>query len=248
MGTADGVLPVGSVTLVDREHGLAVTLLASDMALGSADEAALGQGRNLCLVGQELVQFDTAVRTGLRSYRLSGLRRGLRGTEWAMADHAVGEPVLLIEEDRLVEPLAAMGMMGEPGATLKVAAVGLGDVEPVEAALVIGGAALVPPSPVHLTQRGEAGGHVFGWVRRSRAGWRWNNGGDVPLVEEGERYRIMVMDGATIVRSAETGEARWAYDAAMIAVDGTDGRTLVMDVRQLGTWAQGRSARIGFTA
>jgi hypothetical protein len=248
MGTADGALSVGSATLVDRKHGLSVTLLAPDMALGSADEAALGQGRNLCLVGKELVQFDTAVRTGLRSYRLSGLRRGLRGTEWAMADHAVGDPVLLIEEDRLVEPLAAMGMVGEPGATLKVAAVGLGDVEPVEATLAIGGAALVPPSPVHLTQRGEAGGHMFGWVRRSRAGWRWNNGGDVPLVEEAERYRIMVMDGATVVRIAETGEARWAYDAAMIAADGTGGRTLVMDVRQLGTWAQGRAARIGFTA
>ncbi|MEC3911626.1 phage tail protein [Sphingobium sp. CR2-8] len=244
MGTTLGALPVGGGTLVDRRHSLSVTLLAWDMVLGGADDAALGQGRNLCLVGQELVQFETAVRTGPASYRLSGLHRGLRGTEWAMAAHGVGEPFLLIEEERLV----ALGMVGETGAPLRVAAVGLGDVEPVEAGLVIGGAALTPPSPVHLTGRAEGGGHVFGWVRRSRAGWRWSNGGDAPLGEEVERYRITVMDGERIVRSAETGRPQWTYDGAMIGADGTGGQSLVLEVRQLGTWAQGRIAQIGFIA
>ena len=249
MGTVDVALPVGSATLVDRLHMLSVTLLAQDMVLGGADEAALGQGRNLCLVGQELVQFETAVRTGPASYRLDGLRRGLRGTEWAMTEHGPGARFLLIEEERLVEPLASTGAVGEPGVTMRIAAVGLGDVEPVEAALAIGGAALVPPSPVHLTARADAaGGQTIGWVRRSRAGWRWSSGGDVPLGEEVERYQVIVMDGATIVRSAETGAPQWTYDMAMIAADGTAGRPLVAQVRQLGTRSPGRAARVGFIA
>ncbi|BBF69852.1 GTA baseplate fiber-binding domain-containing protein [Sphingomonas bisphenolicum] len=200
------------------------------------------------MVGRELVQFETAVRTGPASYRLGGLRRGLRGTEWAMDGHEAGERFLLIEEERLVQPLAALGTVGEVGATLRLAAVGLGDVEPVEAMLVISGEALMPPSPVHLTVRAQDGGRAFGWVRRSRAGWRWSNGGDVPLGEEAERYRIAVMDGATVVRSAESGAPDWFYSAAMIAADGTAGRPLAADVRQLGTLAQGRAARIGFIA
>ncbi|WP_416464389.1 phage tail protein [Sphingomonas sp. VDB2] len=248
MGMADAALPSGSATLIDRQHPLMVTLLAVDMDLGGADEATLAQGRNLCLVGRELVQFETAVRTGPASYRLGGLRRGLRGTEWAMDGHEAGEPFLLIEEERLVQPLAALGTVGEVGATLRLAAVGLGDVEPVEATLAISGEALMPPSPVHLTVRAQDGGQAFCWVRRSRAGWRWSNGSDVPLGEEAERYRIAVMDGATVVRSAESGAPEWFYSAAMIAADGTAGRPLVADVRQLGTLAQGRAARIGFIA
>lgn len=248
MGVASAALPAGSAMLVDRRHDLLVTVLAADMALGGADEAALAQGRNLCLVGRELVQFETAVRTGPTSYRMGGLRRGLRGTEWAMDGHDAGEPFLLIEEERLVQPLAARGMVGEVGATLRLAAVGLGDVEPVEAALTISGEALMPPSPVHMKVQALDGGCAFGWVRRSRAGWRWSNGGDVPLAEEAERYRITVLDGASVVRSAESGTPDWAYSSAMIAADDTAGQTLVAEVRQLGTMAQGRAARIGFTA
>jgi hypothetical protein len=248
MGVTDAALPEGSATLVDRLHAVSVTLLADDMMLGGADEAALGQGRNLCLIGRELVQFETAERVGSGRYRLSGLRRGLRGTEWAMAGHEAGEAFLLIEDDRLVEPLAALGSVGEPGATVRVAALGLGDVAPVEAALTIEGAALMPPSPMHMTVRGDGGGWRIDWIRRSRVGWRWSNGGDVPLGEEMERYAIRLLDGGAVVRSVESDVPQWTYDAAMVAADGTAGRSLVVEVRQIGTLAPGRAASTGFVA
>ncbi|SEI85924.1 Putative phage tail protein [Sphingobium sp. AP50] len=247
MGAADAALPVGSRVLVDREQALLVTLLAEDMDLGGADEAALAQGRNLCLLGEELLQFEVAERIGPASWRLSGLRRGLRGSEWAMAAHGAGDRFLLIEEDRLVEPLTALGGSGEVGASLRLAAIGLGDVEPVEAALAIRGEALMPPAPVHLTVRGEGGGRVIGWVRRSRAGWRWSNGGDVPLGEESERYRVRVLDGERVVRSVETGVPGWTYDAAMIAADGAAGADWAVEVAQIGTLAMGRAARIAIS-
>ena len=245
MGVADAALLPGSATLIDGRNALLVTVLAADMALSGADEAALGQGRNLCLVGSELIQFGAAVRTGDASYRLTQLRRGLYGTEWAMAGHEAGEPFLLIEEARLVEPVVAMGGVAEVGASVRLAAIGLGDVEPVEAAMTVRGEALVPPSPVHLSARGDgSGGWAIGWTRRSRSGWRWSNGGDVPLAEESERYAVRVLDGDVVVRSAETIMPGWTYDAGMIAADGVAGRMLAVEVRQVGTFAVGRAGVI----
>lgn len=244
MGAADAALPPGSTQMVDRRHALSVTLLADDMALASADEAALALGRNLALIGRELIQFEAAERMGPGSYRLGGLHRGLRGTEWAMADHVAGEPFLLIEEGRLVEPSGLAGAEGEAGGLLRVAAIGIGDVAPAEAMLTIRGEALTPLSPVHLTVRADgAGGWAIGWTRRSRNGWRWLNGSDAPLAEETELYALRLLDGATVVRSVETGDPGWTYTAAMIAADGTAGRMLEIEVRQRGTYALGRPGR-----
>ena len=81
------------------------------------------------------------------------------------------------------------------------------------------------------------------WVRRSRAGWRWSNGADVPLAEESERYRVRLLNGETVLRSAETAAPEWSYTAAMIAADGASGLTLTAEVAQIGTLAQGRAAR-----
>ncbi|MEK7456754.1 MAG: phage tail protein [Pseudomonadota bacterium] len=244
MGQIDAALPPGSTLLLDTVNSLSVTLLAEDMELASADGAALAQGRNLCLVGQELIQFSRAVRTGPASYRLEELRRGLRGTEWAMAGQGGGTSFLLIEADRLVDPLAVAGMEGDIGAAMRLLAIGIGDVEPATAEVMIGGAALVPPAPVHLDAAPDgAGGWRIGWTRRSRAGWRWSSGGDVPLAEESERYELRVLDGARLVRRAEVTEPGWTYDAAMIAMDGVSG-PLSMDVRQVGTRALGRPGMI----
>lgn len=243
MGAVEGVLPPGSWALEDRDHALTVALLAEDMDLGDADEVALGQGANLCLVGRELVQFGSAEPLGGANWRLSRLRRGLRGTEWAMAAHEEGEPFLLIEEERLAEPLATLGLGGEVGGTLRVAALGLGDAEAVDAMTQISGEALIPPAPVHVTAMAQDGGVVLRWVRRSRAGWRWINGADVPLAEESERYAVRLLDGTTVLRSAEAVVPEWTYTAAMIAADGASGLTLTAEVAQIGTLAQGRAAR-----
>ena len=251
MGRADAALQEGSATLVDEHNALLVTLLAPDMELTDANELALAQGSNLCLVGEELIQFSRAVRTGSSSYRLSGLRRGLRGTEWAMAGHAPGEGFLLLEEDRLAEPLAALGAEGEEGAMLRISAIGAGDVEPADAALSIRGEALKPPAPVHVRLVPDgAGGWRVGWTRRSRDGWRWSSGGDVPLGEESERYDVRILRGAEVKRRVETGEPAWLYGAAMIAQDmaGSGGEGCILEIRQIGSRAMGRPARLALPA
>ena len=242
MGTVEGTLAGGSSTLIDEVNVLHVTLLAYDMELGEADESALSLGRNLCLVGQELIQFSHAVQTGPAAYRLKGLRRGLCGTEWAMSAHGADEPFLLIEEDRLAEPYAAQDG-GETGRLLRLAAVGVGDVEPVEATLNLSGEAVTPFAPVHLKAVPDgSGGWAISWTRRSRSSRRWVSGADVPLGEETERYEVRLLHDETLVRRAETAAPVWTYEAAMIAEDG--GGPAILEVRQIGSFALGRPGRL----
>lgn len=240
MGRVDGVLLPGSAAMIDERNALHVTLGSADMELADADEAALSAGRNLALAGRELIQFSRVAQTGPDSFRLEGLRRGLCGTEWAMGAHEPGEAFLLLEEERLAEPFVAQSGV-EPGALLRLAAIGAGDAEPAEAALVVSGEALIPPSPVHVRAVADgSGGWTIGWTRRSRGGWRWLSGSDAPLTEQSERYEVRLLRGGALLRRVEIVEAAWSYDAAMIAADG--GGAVAIEIRQTGSFAAGRPA------
>lgn len=241
MGVVDAPPGVASSLLVDRVSALEISLLAQDTVLADADEAALDAGRNLAMVGRELIQFARAEAIGPARWRLTDLRRGMRGTEWAMAALTAGDPFLLLEEERLFSLPDAL--LSAP--SVRIAALGIGDVDPAEAVIAIHGEAIRPPSPVHLAARDDgAGGLSFNWTRRSRAGWRWIDGVDAPLVEEGERYAVELADGAGLFRRAQVAAPTWTWNAAARADDMAAGHggPWTFTVRQLGVRAIGRAA------
>ena len=53
------------------------------------------------MLGSEVLQFGDVEPLGPGRFRLTRLRRGCAGTEWAMEGHAVGEPFALIEREAL---------------------------------------------------------------------------------------------------------------------------------------------------
>jgi len=110
------------------------------------------------------------------------------------------------------------------------------------------GASVRPPAPISVTlcQRSE-GGATIGWTRRSRLGWRWIDGIDAPLGEEREYYRLTLSGAGGVVRTVETGQPRFDYEAAMIAADGTAGGPLTASVVQVGSLAASLSATALFT-
>lgn len=236
MGVAASVLPAGDAMLVDARAALDVTLLHDGMALAGDDRLGWSASGNLLLVGDELVQFGVADALGPARWRLSRLLRGRRGTEWAMATHRPGERVVLIDADALATwalPASA------PGATVEVAATGRGDLVPATGAVVFAGRALAPPSPAALGATSAADGIAIAWIRRSRAGWTWSDGGDAPLAEEAERYRATLTRGARSI-AIETATPSLAVPAATLAALGTG--PVGIAVVQIGTVAASRPA------
>lgn len=210
-----------------------VVRLAAHMTLHDADTSALDAGANLALLGDELVQFGRAAPLGDGRWRLGRLLRGRYGTEGA----ATGTRFVLLE----AEALATVDLGAEAiGREVRVLASGVGDGDgPTEARAVLTGRSVLPPAPVHLAVEELAdGGARVAWVRRSRAGWRWVDGVDVPLGEEREAWEARVVRGDGSERIEALGSAALVVPAAERAGD------VVVTVRQRGDWGLGGAARV----
>lgn len=218
IGVVSAVTPGGGGALVDRRGRFDVQLVED---LADADDAALDAGANLAWIDGELIQFAQARPLGDKRWRLSGLRRGLRGTEAMIGQAAPGASFVLIAPGSVRTLDVPIEMLGR---SVRFLAHGLGDpVEGVQASAAVTGLSVLPPPPVGWRCRRGADGRVtIGWTRRSRIGWRWLDRVDAPLGEETERYRITIGD-----RVEELTSPMWSGTVA----DGTR-----VAIRQIGTW------------
>jgi hypothetical protein len=242
IGAAVSQLSAGSAVLFDRINTVEVAMLNSAMTLSNSDDAGLVAGRNLAMLGDEVIQFGSADMLSPGRYRLSGLLRGCFGTEWAIGVHVAGERFVVIDQDALTPISVEAG-----AARIRVLASGIGDgIGAAEASLNTPGAALVPPAPVMLKAISQTNGDILlQWIRRSRDGWRWLDSVDAPLAEEREAYRITVTPVGGISRSYESPSPSWTYLSAARAADQASGASGVnVAVAQLGTFGSSRLAEI----
>jgi hypothetical protein len=230
LGAAETALPAASQLLLDRANAVVVALVDPAMDLADATGRALAAGANRALLGEEIVQFARAEPLGAGRWRLSLLLRGRGGTEDAIAGHVAGERfVLLAGQTIALDPL----LVGE-GSTAGIAAVGLGDDEPVVSAIGLRGVTLRPLSPVHARSRETGdGGLELAWTRRARGAWGWADGVDAPLNEQAERYLVTLGDPGLPAALWEVSEPRFALSAATLAALPAGALT----VRQQGTHA-----------
>lgn len=175
-------------------------------------------------------------RVGAARWRLSRLLRGRRGTEYAIGGQAAGDRFALLTADSVAAidlPVAALG------STVRVMAAGIGDGgDPPVAGCIVGGASVTPPGPAQLMLDQAGGDAVLHWTRRSRAGFRWIDGGDAPLVEEAENYRVVIAPPAAASRSVTTADRSCALLPGELAA-GT-----AIAVRQLGTLGESAPATL----
>jgi Putative phage tail protein len=241
IGQTVTALSAGDTALIDRVSSVDVQLVHSGLNLSDANEDALLAGVNQAMIGDELLQFGRAGPLGAGRWRLSDLWRGRRGTEWAAVSRPVGAAFTLVEAVALA-PLPVRATV----AGARVMATGVGDVSGVTA---IGptdiGAATRPLSVGHLTA--TLAGFDFGiaWVRRSREGWRWADGVDVPLGEETERYRLTKVSAGRPDLTIELSAPGWTYAAAERAADLAAGAAnAVITVVQVGSLGVSRPVSI----
>jgi len=177
------------------DRGNAVTLRLFRGGLASATELDVLNGANALLLGDEVVQFAGATLNADGSYTLTTLLRGRRGTEWAMAGHAVGERVVVLSPLTLLREALPDGDLA---ALRHYRAVTLGGTLAggTTKTLPFQGRSQMPYAPVHLTAaRGVSPQHwTLAWVRRTRLGGAWKDGLDVPLGEEREAYEVDILD------------------------------------------------------
>lgn len=235
IGTALTALGGASAYALDTINSVQVQLLSSAMSLHNASDDALLAGANLAMIGQELIQFGSAVPLGNTIWQLSRLLRGRRGSESAIATHNAQEAFVLLDTQALVALSVPNG-----SATARVQAQGVGDAVPVVAQLLPVGRAVQPLSPVAFTAQRQANGdYALSWVRRSRNGWDWLDGIDAPLGEEQEQYILTLTPTHGAARQISLTAPQYTYSAANYAADGPGARagSVQFSVVQSGTYA-----------
>ena len=187
VGTTIDALGAGSPFLFDRSSILTVELLAADMALTHATPRQIAFGANKALVGNEIIQFATAIPLGNRQWKLQGLLRGRGGTEYATAQHGAGESFVLLDSRPVLLDPALVG--NSPGT--QIVAIGRAEATPVMSGIGLQGITLRPLFPVHPKAMMLPDGSLdLSWTRRSRGAWSWIDSVGTPLNEQAEAYRI----------------------------------------------------------
>lgn len=198
IGAVLNIIPAGTIYTWDRSTTIDVLLTFGQ--LQSVSEIAALNGANVCVIGDEVIQFQTATLLDANKYRLSNLLRGRLGTEWAAGGHIAGERFILLSNAMARELMASSGW----GITKKYKPVTVGSTlgATAEQDFTYAGRALKPYSPVHIAGSRNSGGDLtLTWKRRTRIGGDWRDAVDIPLSEESERYEVDILQGVTLKRT-----------------------------------------------
>lgn len=246
MGRASTVLgDFDGGDVFDEMNTVTVVLTNGSPELESSNELGMLNGANFAMVADEIIQYRDATLVGTRTYQLSGLLRGRRGTEFAISTHTTNEAFAMLPLLNLEGPLAEIGQER----LFKGVTTGQTVESVLSVAFTNNAVALRPYSPVELGGgRNGAGDITLNWVRRTRVGGAWLDNIDVPLGEDFEGYRLKFYTDSTygtelisyLVSDAQT----YIYLVADQTADfGSPQATLYWSVEQLGSYEYGPAAR-----
>ncbi|OCC24238.1 hypothetical protein MB02_06390 [Croceicoccus estronivorus] len=229
-------LPPAPAIILDRQARVTVRLTAADLALDSVTLEQLAGGANCALIGTELLQFASATALGNGEWLLEGLLRGRGGTEWAaLTGQSAGSHFVLL--DHRLTPLDLLQSDATPETV--IAAIGLGDSEPVTTTLVNAGLGQRPLTPVHPRCLHRPDGEmILTWVRRARGAWEWRDEVDVPLNEDDEAYAVGLGPVDNPIMRWETTQPRLAIGPPTAAAIALDHAGQPLWVRHTGRFAQ----------
>lgn len=239
VGVADTVLGAAETTgLWDEVNTVDVTVLQGTPV--SRSEAEVLAGENVCILGDEVLQFATVTPLGGNQYRLSKLLRGRRGTDAFWGDHAALEPFAILTTGTVKRAAISDGMINK-NLLLKAVPVGktLADVSADSVSIYGREYKCYAPCDVRGS-RDESENLTITWKRRSRADADLRDYTDIPLGETTEAYEVDVMDGETVKRTLSSSTASVEYTAAQQTTDfGSTQAEVTVRVYQLGKYGRG---------
>ncbi|MCM8594028.1 phage tail protein [Accumulibacter sp.] len=239
VGVVTNVPGIVDARIEDRRSALKVTLLNG--ALYSVSDGQIDVGGNLFAYGDdgrwEILSARECDRISASDYLLTVLRRGRYGTEWAMAQHQVGDKLVRLDP-------ADLALIDTPSAEIgqRYLYRGITDGQDIgsdiDRPFRYVGVNLKPLAPVYLTGSRDSGQDwSLSWVRRTRDGGEWRDYVDAGLGESAESYQVEIYSdaGFTSVRRRIVGSAPWCVypSADQIADFGAPQSTLHLRVCQL---------------
>ena len=219
IGTCTSTLGAWSGGAVfDEKNTVTVDTGGQALASWSRDDILAGTATGY-VIGAELIYARTATLVSPGVYTLSGLLRGRRGTEWAIAGHGAGERFVAL-------PVNGRGLRrvaldsGDIGVTRWYKAVTAGralDTATAQA-FACSGVSQVPFAPVDLRKAVADAAVAVTWKRRTRRATRFTGAGgiSVPLGETSEAYTATLRDGSSALVSSEVvSSAAWSNGGAV---------------------------------
>ncbi|MBN9568972.1 MAG: glycoside hydrolase TIM-barrel-like domain-containing protein [Alphaproteobacteria bacterium] len=236
----------GPTSRFDMGNALVINLPTG--TLQSVTDISLFDGANAFAVETapdvwEIVQAGEVELIGANRYRLTRLLRGLRGTEDQMvATVPAGAKFVVLDSSLSRVPISLNDidrtynwLVGPAGLPYTDASYIADEFTPI-------GRGLLPFAVAHVEQpyrHGRVpGDYTIRWTRRSRdlAADSWATV-DVPLGEDVEAYEVDILNGATVLRTLETGAPSAVYTSAQQIADwGAQlgpGSTLTIRIAQL---------------
>lgn len=201
--TGGNVFDDGNSVTVHMRSGATLLSYTREQVLSGAGVFALGvSGR------WEIVQYSTATLIAADTYTLTGLLRGLRGTEWAISTHQAA--------DHFIFANPANWRLFDPGPTdieverkYKAPSTGMSIASAVVTNFTDEIVRLRPYSVANLVANQVADGYRISWAHRSIVGGEWRNGVDVALDAAFMSFSVSILDayGTAIKNYVATSES-----------------------------------------
>jgi hypothetical protein len=247
IGQVVAPLPAPDPSNVLQDIDIYVDLFTGTLASATDDE--LLEGSNLAVWGKELIQWKTATNVSGTLWRLSGILRCRRATEWAM-DHAVNEQFMVLDHTSIRSfsahqtewNVTRQHVMYEDNYDYSH-----DTPESINHLMEANSAKAL--APVHITVSRDGSQNInMAWIRRDRHGFEWEDGVDVPMSEVSLGFEVEIWDSTYTVlkRTITTAVESAVYSAAdQIADFGSTQSTIYYRIRQKQPnkpWAKGHAA------
>ncbi|MGR3466655.1 MAG: baseplate megatron protein TIM-barrel domain-containing protein, partial [Shimia sp.] len=239
IGVLQQPLPGARPALWDRGGEIVVRLTRGSLAsaerlrvLGGANRAVIGSGD---AQGWEIVQFRDAELIGESTWRLTGLLRGVEGSESEIAALRPTGSIFCLLDSAVRKVPRDSGDLGRVDvfrvgpAARSYTHESYRDVDATPQGL-----SLRPLAPVHVrASEAPSGDIVVAWMRRTRVPVNLFTQSQVPLGEAFERYRVRVWTGTQVVREVTVSAPGWTYTAQDRSTDGSADRIEIAQISDI---------------
>jgi len=166
MGELLTALPAARYEYPDEANTCRIQLLRTDESLINADLAAMMNRQNLCLIGNELVNFGEADEVSPGIWDISYFFRGRKGS--AVASHAIGERFVMLNIDALAFVSTDLFMLNRE-LTFRVTSLEADTVSEVFT-VTFAGVSQTERAPEYLTAKRSGGNIIITWQGVGRLG------------------------------------------------------------------------------